>query len=166
MPEFFNMAFGVADTTLTWWQMSLRAVVVFLAALAIIRIGNPRIFGKSTAFDIVLGIMYGSLLSRAITGNSPLFPTIVASLVLVLLHRALASVAYSMRWGSVSDFLKGRTITLIKDGKLQQEALRENSITENDLKEALRKQGCTDLEDVHTACLERNGDISVVKKKE
>lgn len=92
--DTFNFLFGIHDETLTWWQMSFRAVGVFFAALLIIRIGNHRIFGKNTAFDIVLGVIYGSVLSRAITGNAPFWPTIAAAFTLVMLHKGLASLAY------------------------------------------------------------------------
>lgn len=164
MEEFFNTALGLDSGDLTWWQMSIRAVIVFAVALIIVRLGNNRIFGKSTAFDIVLGIIYGSVLSRAITGNSPFFPTLVAAFVLVVLHTILAVVAYHSNFG-FGNFVKGKPSILIKDGEVQRDALKWNSITENDLEEAIRKSGCEpDLSKVKTAYLERSGDISIIEK--
>ena len=63
MLDFFEAAIGINEETLTWWQMAIRAVVVFIAAVVIVRIGNHRVFGKSSAFDIVLGTWCG-LFSR------------------------------------------------------------------------------------------------------
>lgn len=146
--------------------MSIRAVIVFIVALVIVRIGNHRIFGKNTAFDIVLGIIYGSVLSRAITGNSPFFPTIVAALMLILLHRILAVIAFRTSFG-FGNWIKGKPSVLIEDGEIKWDALRKNSITENDLKEAVRKSGCeADLGKISTAYLERSGDISIIQKEE
>lgn len=165
MEEFLNTALGVHHEDLTWWQMSIRAVIVFIVALIIVRVGNHRIFGKHTAFDIVLGIIYGSVLSRAITGNSPFFPTLVAALVLMLSHRLLAIVAYHSNFG-FGNWIKGKPSILIKDGELQREAMRKNSITEHDLSEAVRKAGYeSDLSKINTAYLERSGDISIIEKK-
>ena len=162
--EFLEMVLGIEKEDLTWWQMSVRAVVVFFAALVIIRIGNHRVFGKSSTLDIVLGIIYGSVLSRAITGNSPFFPTLVAALVLVLLHTLLAVVAYHSDFGFGS-FVKGKNVKLIKEGELQQEALKKHSITTNDLKEALRNAGKEgELSDIKSAYLERSGQISIILK--
>lgn len=164
MEMFFDIAFGIHGEDLTWWQMSVRAVVVFFVALVILRIGNHRIFGKNSAFDIVLGIIYGSVLSRAITGNSPFIPTLVAALVLVLLHKALATVAYHSSFG-FGDFIKGEGVKLVEDGNLKRDALRKNSVTENDLEEALRKSGTeADLSRIKSAYLERSGKISVIMK--
>ncbi|WP_246000369.1 DUF421 domain-containing protein [Pontibacter diazotrophicus] len=164
MGDFFNIAFGIHGEELTWWQMSVRAVVVFFVALIILRIGNHRIFGKNSAFDIVLGIIYGSILSRAITGNSPFIPTLVAALVLVLLHKGLAIVAYHSSFG-FGDFIKGERVKLIEDGDLMRDALKKNSVTENDLEEALRKSGTeADLSKIKSAYLERSGKISVIMK--
>ncbi|GAA4444780.1 DUF421 domain-containing protein [Pontibacter saemangeumensis] len=165
MQDVFNTVFGIHDQTLTWWQMSARAIGVFFAALLIIRIGSHRIFGKNTAFDIILGIIYGSVLSRAITGNAPFWPTLAAALTLVLLHKALAVLAYHTNFG-FGNFIKGRPQLLVKNGKLQEEALRANSVTKNDLLEALRSTGAVkDLDLIDEAYLERSGNISIILKK-
>ncbi|WP_299755227.1 YetF domain-containing protein [uncultured Pontibacter sp.] len=164
MGETFELVFGIHDNTLTWWQMSARAVGVFIAALLIIRVGNHRIFGKNSAFDIVLGIIYGSILSRAITGNAPFWPTIAAAFTLVMLHKLLATFAFHSDFG-IGDFIKGRPKALVKDGKLQKEAMEESSVTKNDLKEAIRSSGSyAGVDDIKYAYLERSGKISVVLK--
>jgi uncharacterized membrane protein YcaP (DUF421 family) len=162
----FNYLFGIGEDTLTWWQMSLRAIGVFFAALLIVRVGNQRVFGKNTAFDIILGVVFGSILSRAITGNSPFWPTLASALVLVLLHRGLATIAYHTS-GRFGDFLKGRPVQLVKNGELQHDALQKYSMTENDLMEALRTHSKhPDISTIETAYLERNGEISIIVKKE
>lgn len=166
MEEFFNTALGLGSEDLNWWQMSIRAVIVFIVALIIVRFGNHRVFGKNTAFDIVLGIVYGSVLSRAITGNSPFFPTIVAALVLILLHRFLAVIAFRTSFG-FGNWIKGKPSVLIKEGEIQWDELRKNSITENDLKEAIRNSGYEgNIDKVNTAYLERSGNISIIRKDE
>ncbi|WP_439881481.1 DUF421 domain-containing protein [Pontibacter sp. MBLB2868] len=165
MQEFLDTVLGLGDDSLNWWQMSIRAVLVFAAALLIVRVGNQRIFGKNTAFDIILGIIYGSVLSRAITGNAPFFPTIVAALVLVLLHRLFAILAYHTSF--FGNVIKGRPKMLVKDGELQEDVMETNSVTRHDLEEAMRiKGGIDDIKDVERACLERSGDISIIVKKD
>lgn len=166
MGDYFEVIFGIHDNTLTWWQMSARAIGVFFAALFIIRIGNHRIFGKNSAFDIVLGIIYGSILSRAITGNAPFWPTIAAAFTLVMLHKLLASFAYHTHFG-LGDFIKGRPKALVKDGEMQRKAMAESSVTENDLTEAIRSSGSyAGVDSIKHAYLERSGKISVILKDE
>jgi uncharacterized membrane protein YcaP (DUF421 family) len=53
---------------LTALQMSVRSFIMFFIALALIRIGGMRIFGKKTAFDNILVIMLGAVLARGVVG--------------------------------------------------------------------------------------------------
>ena len=79
-------------------QMAMRAVAVFFAALILIRISGRRSFGQRSPFDYVVAILLGATLSRVIVGASPATPTFMASLVIVLLHRALAWTCVRSRW--------------------------------------------------------------------
>ncbi|HSH81913.1 MAG TPA: YetF domain-containing protein [Herpetosiphonaceae bacterium] len=162
-----NWALGLEldNQDLDVWRMSLRAVIVFVAAIAMIRLGDKRFMGRSTAFDVILGIIFGSVVSRAITGNAPFFPTLAASLILVLLHWVLSAIAFrSPRFGT---WVKGHDRQIIMDGELQWEAMRQSHITEHDLYEAMRSSGYTpDVGAVQAAHLERNGEISIILRKQ
>lgn len=83
---------GPNSSDIAWWQMTIRAAIIFFL-LFLVRIGGKRAFGKTTAFDIVLGVLLGSALSRSLTGNAPLLPTLAASGSLVLLHFLVAKLA-------------------------------------------------------------------------
>ena len=168
MVEFLDTALGLGQKDLVWWQMCLRAILVFFISLVYVRLANKRIFGKFSAFDIVLGVMYGSVMSRAITGTSPFWPTLAAGLTLILMHRMLAALAQAAGHGSIiSNFIKGKTIPLAKDGKLLEDSMRAHSVTENDIIEALRTNGGpVDIKKIESACLERSGSISIVMKED
>ena len=71
---------------INYWQMSVRAVIVFILSIAMLRLGHKRFMDKNTALDVMLGIVFGSIVSRAITGNAPFFPALAASLTLVFMH--------------------------------------------------------------------------------
>lgn len=167
---------GTADDQLDWllglsleakeldaWRMSLRALVVFAAAIGIVRLGNKRCIGKASAIDVLLGIIFGSVLSRAINGSAPFFPTLAAGLTLVLCHRVNAALSFHSH--AFSCLVKGREELLVSDGKLQERAMARSNITEGDLAEALRNRGkAPDFASVKLAHLERSGDISIVAK--
>jgi uncharacterized membrane protein YcaP (DUF421 family) len=141
--------------------MMLRTVIVFFAALLIVRIGHKRFLGRYTPFDIVLGFIIGSTFSRAINGKAPLFESIAASFVLVGLHWILASITY--RYKILDVVVKGKVRKLVENGEVLQDAMAESHITEGDLHEALRIQGkVTDVTEAGLAILERNGEISVI----
>ena len=149
---------------LTVTHMALRAVAVFVLSILILKVGNQRFLGKNTTLDVFLGIVFGSTVSRAITGNAPFFPTLVAGLVLVLLHWVFAAIAF--RSEGFGKLVKGHSRLLVSDGEIRWDAMRKSHVTTHDLEEALRREGEEpDVKRVKAAHLERNGDISVIMRK-
>ena len=159
------LALGEEPKSFSTLEMSLRAILVYLAGWAILRAGGNRFLGRETAFDIVLGFVLGSTLSRAINGSAPLFVTLGACALLVLLHQTLAWLTYrSHRFGIL---MKGRAEPLIQDGQVIEHNLQRHQISRGDLEEALRLNGrVAEPAQVQEARFERNGDISVLEKKE
>lgn len=145
-------------------QMALRTLLIYAVTLALIRLGSKRFLSQATAFDAIVGIMLGSVMSRAINGSAPLFPTLVAGAVFIGLHWSLAALA--ARTTHFGSLVKGNPILLIKDGELQQQGMRRAGLSSHDLEQALRLQGqATDPAKVELAYLERNGNISVIPRK-
>jgi len=84
-----NEIFGSGEE-LAPLQMAARAFIMFFIALLLIRIAGMRIFGIKTAFDNILVIMLGAILSRGVVGASPFFSTIAAATAMILIHKILA----------------------------------------------------------------------------
>ena len=146
---------------LTTGQIILRAVFVFFVWLLIVRLADRRLLGKYSAFDLVLAVMLGSVLSRAINGSAPLWGTLAAAAALVALHWVLTFLSFY--WHGFGHLIKGLPRTLIVDGKVDEAELRRNFITRHDLDEMLRLQGrITDPSRAAVATLERNGQISAI----
>src|SRR3954451_17700018 len=124
-------------------QMALRAAVVYLATILIVRLGKKRFMSQATAFDVILGIMLGSLTSRAIAGTAPFFPTLVASAVLVGVHWLCPAAA--VRWHAFGQAIKGGPQLLASDGQIDHRALVAAHMSEHDLWEDLRGKGVSDL---------------------
>jgi uncharacterized membrane protein YcaP (DUF421 family) len=142
-------------------QMALRTIIIYAVTLAIVRLGSKRFLSEATAFDVIVSIMLGSIMSRAINGSAPFMPTLAAGVVLVGLHWLFAMLAYRTGW--FGSLIKGDPVLLIKDGDIQQEGMWRASITSKDLAAALRLQtNQTDPAKVQLAYLERNGRISIV----
>src|SRR4051812_14636582 len=92
-------------------QMALRAVVVHVVTVLMVRLGRKRFMGQSTAFDVILGIMLGSIVSRAITGNAPFFPALAAAAVLLAMHWLFSALAFrSHRFGEAVKDPMGRRV--------------------------------------------------------
>jgi uncharacterized membrane protein YcaP (DUF421 family) len=149
----------IADVTVI--QMALRTIIVYAFALGIIRLGSRRFLSKASAFDVIVAIMLGSIVSRAINGSAPFLPTLVSSAVLVGAHWLLALLAFRLDW--LGPLVKGSPITLITDGIIDRDAMRRAGVSDHDLEQALRTQArVTDASRVRRATLERDGTISVL----
>ena len=66
------LGLGSDAAGLTFLQISLRGVVVFVAALVIVRCGDRRFLSQKTAFDAVLGSSLRRCLLAPSTGLSVL----------------------------------------------------------------------------------------------
>lgn len=160
--ELFRQVVGPDDAqAILWWQMCVRAVLVFAWGLVVVRLGGQRLFGKFAALDIVVTVMLGSLLSRVITGNAPLLAGLAATALLVLLHWLVAAAAF--RWPGFGHLAKGSPVCLVRDGTIDWRAMRRTNITRHDLDEALRGRGLERTEQVRAAYLERSGAITVIR---
>ncbi len=157
------LGLGLESRDLTVLQMGLRAVIVYVVTVLIVRLGKTRFMGRATAFDVILGIMLGSVVSRAVTGNAPLVPTLAAAAVLVAMHWLFSIVA--LHWHGFGWMVKGRSVVLVRRGQVDEEVMRKTHMTEHDLWEDLRGKSVADLTGVDEARLERNGQLSVIKTK-
>lgn len=164
MVDLLHDVLGLDAETLNIPQMVVRAVIVYVVALAFVRLGDKRFLGKNTAFDVVVAIMFGSVISRAITTGPEFMPILVAGGVLLALHFAVALITF--RSERIGTLVKGRERRLVVNGEIQWDQMAAAHVTERDLLGSLRREARTeDVSNVRVAHLERSGDVSVMKKE-
>ena len=142
-------------------HMIARGVVVYVVTIVMVRLSKKRFMSRATAFDVVLGIMLGSIVSRAITGNAPFFPALAAAAAVLAVHWLFSAVA--LRWHGFGHLIKGMPRVVIRDGVVDREQLRRAHMTAHDLEEDLRINGVRDASEVREARLERSGALSILK---
>jgi uncharacterized membrane protein YcaP (DUF421 family) len=141
--------------------MALRTAIVYVVALVLVRLSSRRLLAKASAFDVIVAIMLGSILSSAINGSAPFLHSLVAGAVLLGMQWLFATVAVHTHW--LGPLVKGGPVLLIRDGQVQEDGMREVDLTHEDLAEALRLQiHDEDPARVRRAYMERNGKISVI----
>lgn len=96
MDELLRSIFGPAPLHegITALHMAGRAVIAYAGGLVLVRLGKNRLLGRTTAFDIILAFLLGSLLSRAINGGAPMVGSLAAAAVLVALHWGVALLTF------------------------------------------------------------------------
>jgi len=142
-------------------QECARAALILFYGLVLVRFAGRRVFGRWAAIDIVVSIIVGSNLSRALTGNAPLWGTLAASTLLMFLHWVLAQAA--ARSPLVSRLVEGRARELGRDGRIDHRKDLRVAISDADLAEALRQAGVERAEDTRLVMLEPSGKISVLR---
>ena len=166
LQNFFLVLLGPDGkaTELTVLNISLRGFFVFVVGLALVRIGDRRSLAQKTAFDAIFIVLIGSMLSRAINGTAPFFVTIAGGVALMIVHRVFAFGACKSHW--FGKLIKGRPITVVRNGEVDWERLRSALVSKHDFEEDLRLDGKTDdASTIQLARLERSGDISFIKKE-
>ena len=160
----FTFGGDFPDDPLLLHQAMARGVFIYLVVLAIIRLGKSRSIGRITPLDVLLGFILGSLVSRGITGHASLSGTAAASAALVAVHWLLTLMACQWHW--FGNLVKGRADLIVENGQPLFGAMLHHHISNHDLDEFLRNKGVDDLSKVHLAYKERNGEVSVLTKRE
>lgn len=157
------LGLGVEPKDLTFIQISLRGIIVFLVTLVAMRLGHKRSLSRKTPFDAVLLVILAAVLSRAINGSAAFFATLGGGVVLVVLHRLFAHLAYYSHGFGI--LVKGKPDTIVRDGEYDFPVMRRNHVSTHDLEEDMRLSAHTDdLSKIRVARIERSGDISFIQK--
>src|SRR6266513_1723364 len=165
LQNFFLVLLGPDGkaTELTVINISLRCFMIFIVGLALVRIGDRRSLSEKTAFDVIFIVLLGSMLSRDINGTALFFTTIVAAIALMIIHRIFAYGAFKSHW--FGKLIKGQARTLVRNGEIDWEMMKQNLVSKHDLDEDLHLDAKTDdVSMIKIARLERSGDISFIKK--
>jgi uncharacterized membrane protein YcaP (DUF421 family) len=158
------LGLGLEAKDITFLQMAVRGIVVFIVALATVRVANKRFLSKMTAFDAILAFVMASMLSRAINGSAPFFPTLGTGFILVGVHALLAQLSFRSEW--FGTWVKGNAETIVTEGRLDRKTMARAKISEKDLLEEARLNGqVMNVENIQLATLERNGEVSIVPKE-
>jgi uncharacterized membrane protein YcaP (DUF421 family) len=163
MEDFLVDIFG-QGRDLTALQICVRAFLMFFIALLLVRLGGIRIFGKKSAFDDIVSVVLGAILSRGVTGAAPFGGVVAAGLVLVATHRVVA--LWCIRSARFETLMKGKQMVLYEKGRINHKNMLRCSLSRNDLLESLRLTTQKEsLDEIEKAYMENNGNISFIEKK-
>jgi uncharacterized membrane protein YcaP (DUF421 family) len=148
-----------------WWEFIVRAIVVYVFLLVILRITGKRQVGQLAPFDLVLLLVLSNAVQNSMNGgdNSVTGGVILAS-TLVALNYIVAFATYRSK--TLERIIEGRPVLLIHNGHVDWKALASVQMTMHELQSSLRANGCGNPEEVHIAILENNGHVTVVRLPE
>jgi len=143
----------------------LRTVLVYFVILFIMRIMGKREIGKLSLFDLVISIMIAEIAVFIIDDpHMPIMEGLVPMATLMLIQIGIAFLTLKSR--TLRLWFDGKPSYLIRNGRLDQEEMRKQRYTLDDLNMQLRERGITNVADVEFAVLETSGKLSVIDKKQ
>jgi uncharacterized membrane protein YcaP (DUF421 family) len=161
--EVLKQLLGIGLENLEWYQMAMRAILVFFVAMGIIHLAGMRSFGNRTPFDVVVSITIGALFSRCITGHYPILPCFAGAVALAVCHRLVGYLTY--RFNAIRSLAEGDSVKLYDNGIFINKAMKRYMINDADIQKALREKGIANIESVSTIWYENDGKINILKKE-
>ncbi|OJH35121.1 DUF421 domain-containing protein [Cystobacter ferrugineus] len=153
--ELFRFSVPVGETL-------LRGTVMFLAIYAIARVVGKREAGAHSLTDLLVVVLVAEAAAPGLAGESKgLLDSLLLIVTIFAWSVAIDALAY--RWPALAPLLKSRPVPLIRDGQLNQRALRREFMQHEELMAELRMHGVTDVKDVARAYLEPSGMISIIR---
>lgn len=143
----------------------LRTVAVYLGLLLLLRIGGRRDLAQLNTFDLVVLLLLSNVVQNAVIGDdNSLLGGIVGAVTLIAVNSLLVRAAQANE-GAVR-VLEGAPEVLVRDGRIDADALRHLGLRSADVEVAIRRQGASTLDEVAKASLEPGGSITVELKPE
>jgi uncharacterized membrane protein YcaP (DUF421 family) len=148
--------------SLPFAHILLRAAVVYVFVLVLLRLSGKRQIGQMGAAEFVALLLVSNAVQNSMNGGDN---SITAGLVLAAVIMGLSGAIgwLSYRSKRISDLVQGRPVMLVYKGALVHHNLARSRVALRELHVMLRHQGFEDLKGIHEAVLEANGTLSVVK---
>lgn len=149
--------------TVSLLELVLRGTVMYLLILAAMRIFRREAGALNTA-DLLVVVLVAD---AAQNGMSSRYDSVTEGIVLVATIFGWNFVLdwLSFHFPAVDRLLQPAPLMLIRNGRVQQRAMRSQMITVNDLKAQLRQHGIERFAQVKRCCLEGDGHLSIIRFK-
>ncbi|SFE32676.1 Uncharacterized membrane protein YcaP, DUF421 family [Alteribacillus iranensis] len=143
-------------------HLTLELIVGFVALLFITKALGKTQISQITPFDFISALILGELVGNAIYDKEigihyVLYAVILWALLIIIIEKI------TQKKKASRSFLEGRPTIVIREGKIDYEALRHNKLDLNQLQHLLRDKDVFSFQDVHYAILEANGTVNVMK---
>lgn len=154
------MEFLKSQENLSAGQWLLRALIAYMFMLLIMRVAGARAISHLTLPDLVTSLVIGNIIAHPLSDpHTDLKGALITTTVFALLHLVLAKISFASP--SLKRLLEPQPITLIENGRIQFNGLKQASMTVDTLLAELRKNKISRLQEVALAFYEPGGGISV-----
>ncbi len=141
--------------------IALKSIAVYVFIVAAIRVFGKKEFAQLSVVDVVFILLISNSVQTAMVGDdTSLSGGLVAALALFAMNYVFKRI--SLESESMSKVIDGEPVMLIYNGEVRPNALKEASISLEQLKAVVREHGVEEISDVNLAIFEVDGNISVL----
>lgn len=149
------------DTTL--FVVIIRTAILYSLVVIVMRLMGKRQLGELQPYELVITIMISDLASLPMQDTRlPLLLGIIPIITMLIMQIFVSEI--QLRSEKIRSIIDGKPSILLRNGKIDTKALREQRINIDDLMEELRVNGYFNIDDIAYVILENNGQISVIPK--
>ena len=143
----------------------IRAVIIYLLLLILLRLMGKRQIAQMQPFELVLTLIIADLATIPMGDLSvPLLHGIVPLLTLAVVHFLITIL--TKKSAKLNTMISGKPIIIINPDGIDFEALGQLKISIDDVFGAIRAKGFFKLEQIEYAIMETNGMINVLPKND
>lgn len=144
-------------------ELMIRTSIIYLALIVALRLIGRREFGSLEIHELLLIVLIADGVSNGLSGGyESISGALIVAGTLLVWSYVIAQLIYRSEF--VRTLMRPAPLPLIKDGKKMRRNMRSELITDDEMESLLRAQGIDDLADVTYACMEPDGELSVIKK--
>ena len=141
--------------------IALKSISVYVFIVAAIRVFGKKEFAQLSVVDVVFILLISNSVQTAMVGDdTSLSGGLVAALALFAMNYIFKRLSLGSQ--SISKVIEGEPVLLIYNGEIRPNALKEASISLEQLKAVVREHGVEEISDVNLAIFEVDGNISVL----
>jgi uncharacterized membrane protein YcaP (DUF421 family) len=141
----------------------LRPIIVYLCLVLFLRLFGKRELAQLNPFDLIVLLCLSNTVQNSIIGDdNSVSGGIIGVFSLLTINFVLTRVLF--RFPALNNLVEGKETVLIRDGKIDTEAVKREALTELELKTILHKQGLSSFSEVQRCVLEPSGNFYVEEK--
>lgn len=147
------------------WRVVAVGAAAYVALVLVLRVSGKRTLSKLNAFDLVVTVALGSTLATILLSSDVAWAEGAVALALLAGMQMVVSWT-TARAGRGRSLVTARPTFLVRDGVVDDTALRSQRLTRSEVRQALRSSGVGGLDLVAAVVLESDGSLSVITREQ
>jgi uncharacterized membrane protein YcaP (DUF421 family) len=149
------------------WESTLRTLVItimaYIVLIVMLRTSGKRTLSKMNAFDMIITIAMGSTLANVTLDKQvALVDGALALFLLVYLQYAITWL--NVRSPTMKRLVRSSATVLVYEGRFDHKQMKRQRVTVEEIHEAAREHGCTNVSQLKAVILETTGQLNVIKE--